>query len=361
MPEQSEIELRAGELKFTEAFRIADRQSRFALGRPTAGLVDASGRLYIADAAGLRVVVFSKEGAPLRQFGGRGRGVGHFLRIKTMASLDGGRLAVVDSGRGVLSLWNDAGEVLSERPLGEGMLYTHQVAHLDSEHLVVLEGSGTAGEPNWLLRERERDSLRKTGAMALLGPALARSSGLARGLAFSDPGEFAVSDNVIFYAPRHYEGELYRFYREGAGGWAGPSVVEGCRPGSDAVHAVSFEVAPSDEGPYAYYFRSIGRGGVSELGVAHETVAVVAAKSGEFLHMATLLAHEKRFFVVQRFSRNGSLESVWIERTLTDEMGHSWPRPRVLASDRGGRVAVLKQVDRWLYPEVRVYETGLEW
>ncbi len=231
---------------------------------------------------------------------------------------------------------------------------------LDTDEFAVLEEAGSPEDRGWVLNVRDAITLRVRSRVANLDPALERSSHLARPLLTLDPGELAVSRDVVVFAPRYYEGELYRFERGRSGLWRGPMTIDGCRPSSDAVHAVSFETAPSDEGPYGYYLRSLGAGGVSEVGVAHETLAVIPTAAGEFVHMATVLEEDKRYFVVQRIAGDGQLESVWIEKTLTAEMAKHWPRPRVLASAGGRRVVMLKRVDRWLYPEVRIYETDLD-
>lgn len=351
----------ANELQFTSAAQITDRQGTFALGDPVAGVFGSSGRLFLGDGANLRIVVFSREGEPVGRFGGRGRGVGRFLQISSMAAIAENRLGVVDHVRGVFSIWRDSGELVAEQPLGEDMFHVRGMRNLDSQNLILLEEAGSPGARSWVVSTRERSSLSLRSKSADLLSIFERGSGLAQPLFLLDPGEFAVFKEVLLFAPRYYEGRLYRFVREqGSGVWGGPMVIDGCQPSSDAVHAVSFDTPPSDEGPYAYYLRSVGVNGVNEVGVAHETLAVIPAVGGHFFHMATVLEDGRRFFVVQRIARDGQLDSVWIERTLTEEMAKLWPRPKVLASADGRRVVILKQVGHWLYPEVRIFETGLE-
>ncbi len=133
----------------TEAVRVAElAPPDSALTAAPWGIAadPAAGRVYVADRTGHRVAVFDRDGDFVRQIGRRGEGPGEF-RSPAAVTLDRhGALTVLDTGRGILSTWSSAGELLNERrarfgywgpgiALGEDRLYTVTAGRPGSEQV----------------------------------------------------------------------------------------------------------------------------------------------------------------------------------------------------------------------------------
>ena len=83
---------------FAEGFDVASRVT-----------TDSSGRVYVVDRANSRIVVFSRDGALLRQVGQPVRGPMTFEPLDAAVSGDGRTLAVLDSGNRRVQIFSAAG------------------------------------------------------------------------------------------------------------------------------------------------------------------------------------------------------------------------------------------------------------
>ena len=82
--------------------------------------VDASGNIYIADAAAFAVIVTDSGGRLVRTLGRKGQGPGEFQSLSALRILPGDRLAVYDRMNGRLSLFDPEGGLA-----GDTSLVTH--------------------------------------------------------------------------------------------------------------------------------------------------------------------------------------------------------------------------------------------
>ncbi|MBL8343216.1 MAG: 6-bladed beta-propeller [Rubrivivax sp.] len=74
--------------------------------------IGAQGRLYVVDGGNFRVVVFDREGNPLKSFGSVGKQYGQFARPKEIAVDRDGNVYVVDAAFGNFQIFNPEGELL---------------------------------------------------------------------------------------------------------------------------------------------------------------------------------------------------------------------------------------------------------
>ncbi len=90
--------------------------------------VDASGNIYIADAAAYAVVMVDSEGKLVRTIGREGQGPGEFQSLSALRVLAGDRLAVYDRSNRRLSLFGPEGGLVRETSLAAHPdLFTAQI------------------------------------------------------------------------------------------------------------------------------------------------------------------------------------------------------------------------------------------
>lgn len=74
----------------------------------------ATGRIYVADRTSARIVVFDRDGAYVGTYGREGEGPGEFVNVSAISVGPHGSLTAWDTGRGILSRWSSAGDLLNE-------------------------------------------------------------------------------------------------------------------------------------------------------------------------------------------------------------------------------------------------------
>lgn len=98
--------LRGDSLLPLDSVRLAETDSAsFYVGQPIAFAVAPSGDVYVSDQVARRVLVFDRDGDPVRQYGTDGRGPGSFGAPGAIAFFAGDSLIVADWVRDVLHVY----------------------------------------------------------------------------------------------------------------------------------------------------------------------------------------------------------------------------------------------------------------
>ena len=117
------------EANFEEVYRIGsvDGDEWETFGRVSGVSFDASGNLYVMDDQAGRIVVVSREGAFVREFGGIGDGPGEFAANSNTAVgftvLRDGRAVVFDPGHGAFAVFGPDGEFERSVPMSGSAMY----------------------------------------------------------------------------------------------------------------------------------------------------------------------------------------------------------------------------------------------
>lgn len=144
------------EITFTEELRfggLADDNLYNWVGSLFYVLADKEGRIILAEEAGSRVLLFSKDGEFIKQIAGPGEGPGEISRLGQMQFLENGQLAIHDRQRGNAVLeffdqnytWIKATSVRSPKyktlevalsPKGDLCFYTYNILNQERNEVV---------------------------------------------------------------------------------------------------------------------------------------------------------------------------------------------------------------------------------
>lgn len=149
-----------------------------------------SGNLYVADAAGHRIVVYDRAGAPLFSFGSLGSGAGLFLWPSDLVITTSGTLLVADNGNNRIQEFTLAGLYL-----GEWSTPVPVAIALDSDGNIYVTNNHVLGDSEPKVRKYT-----STGSFITEWGGLGSGSGLfdnPRGIAISTSGIVYVSDGNL--------------------------------------------------------------------------------------------------------------------------------------------------------------------
>ncbi|MDY7091697.1 MAG: 6-bladed beta-propeller [Acidobacteriota bacterium] len=332
------------------------------LGRPTGVRVDSEGNIYVADQASVKIKVYDRSGALLRELGGRGREPGRFMRIEAFHIDREDRVIVADGNDRQLTVLSKTGELLFEHPMDlETMLWPRSIQQLQDGRFAFvyrLPKERRDGTPwpqsEYFVHLYDQDLQERQGVLATVEDFGPVDHFLNDAYSQIWPGHiWQRRDGSILYAPGLYRGEIH-VYRQQDGEWRHAETWDGyvaqdpplVEVDAEAQHNYFNVQITNESGKRAARIRNQSRG-IFELTdgrVVHFTVLTAGKDSMEVM------------FGAEIFSPEGELEGYGVLPQITDH--HHTEQFYIDWKDEEDRFYVREATDRFVVWIARLTQGG---
>ena len=175
--------------------------------------VDRQNNLYILDGDACKVWIYSEKGELIRSFGQKGQGPGELLEPTSLGLLSDGRLAIADSGRRQISLFDVEGRFSGVVKITNQAVGDMLVLPADRFLLTKSGGSSISFDPTEKVATRFAIYALEGSRLRVFGKAKTHENPLLT--AFLNQGAMAWSgDRLIFFGKVENELVIYRDGKE---------------------------------------------------------------------------------------------------------------------------------------------------
>lgn len=123
---------------------VADGQPWEMLTDVISVAFDTTGRLFVLERAGVRLLMFGPDGRFISTIGRRGPGPGELQGPAGLAVTSDGRLAVADGARQAITLFSTTGTYLGSVPVGQGIRALYPSMRADASGGILLVETATS-------------------------------------------------------------------------------------------------------------------------------------------------------------------------------------------------------------------------
>lgn len=299
-------------------------QEHFILGREDASSSDElfgqvqmvtsshDGNIYVADATGMTIKSFDKNGGFQNTIGNRGRGPGEFTEITCLISDQENNIRVVDSRGGQVSTFRGDGTLLSSHKVmehnSENLLqYPRQAIQMKMGDFLFLYRpsyfSDLSVDKEYLIHQVNENLDSRTASFLSIGNIISTKDSYEYHALEFVPGTFTLLKNeVVAYAPSYYNGKIY-VYQQNQGAWTRLRTISGYTRSQEALELL-------DSDAFSPVMSRI-RAGNSYSAIVHvQSIGIHELSDGRLIHFIFVREGEGARLQVEVFSDDHTLQFV---------------------------------------------------